>query len=83
MQAPGDHPPHAGNVVSAHVLTVSYLGSRYEYDLKVGDHVVQVVSDRGGLAGTVQFTVPPEAALVYTDADVLSDDAQALLTVSP
>jgi iron(III) transport system ATP-binding protein len=70
------------NVISAEVLTTSYLGSRFEYDLKVGDHVVQVVNDRGGLAGPVNLTVDPDACLIYTQADVLSEDAQALLTVS-
>ena len=34
------------NTLDTEVLTVSYLGSRYEYDVKLGDHVVQVVSDR-------------------------------------
>ena len=71
------------NVISAEVLTTSYLGSRFEYDLKVGDHVVQVVNDRGGLAGAVNLTVDPDACLIYPQADVLSEDAQALLTVTP
>ncbi|MBM6402147.1 ABC transporter ATP-binding protein [Phycicoccus sonneratiae] len=71
------------NVISAEVLTTSYLGSRFEYDLKVGDHVVQVVNDRGGLAGAVNLTVDPDACLIFPQADVLSEDAQALLTVAP
>ncbi|WP_217576778.1 TOBE domain-containing protein, partial [Streptomyces sp. GbtcB7] len=70
------------NVIGAEVLTTSYLGSRFEYDLKVGDLVVQVVSDRGGLTGAVSLAVEPEACLVYTDTVELSEDAQALLTVT-
>ncbi|WP_076258558.1 ABC transporter ATP-binding protein [Intrasporangium flavum] len=79
--APGAEAPAGANTVSAEVLTVSYLGSRYEYDLGVGDQIVQVVSDRGGLTGRVQLAIAPDDARVYADADVLSDDAQALLTV--
>jgi iron(III) transport system ATP-binding protein len=71
------------NKLVADVLTVSYLGSRYEYDLKLGDHVVQVVCDRGGLTGTVRLAVEPDACLLFREADVLSDEAQELLTVAP
>jgi iron(III) transport system ATP-binding protein len=78
-----EHPAAAGvNTLGAEVLTVSYLGSRYEYDLKLGDHVVQVVCDRGGLTGPVQLAVDPDACLLFHDADVLSDEAQELLTVA-
>ena len=61
---------------------MSYLGSRYEYDVKLGDHVVQVVCDRGGLTGPVRLSVEPDACLLYREADVLSDEAQELLTVA-
>ncbi|WP_416981007.1 ABC transporter ATP-binding protein [Streptomyces sp. T028] len=77
-----DQAPPGVNVIGAEVLTTSYLGSRFEYDLKVGDQVVQVVSDRGGLTGQVSLAVDPAACLVYTDTAVLSEDAQALLTVA-
>jgi iron(III) transport system ATP-binding protein len=70
------------NTLDTEVLTVSYLGSRYEYDVKLGDHVVQVVCDRGGLTGSVRLGVEPDACLLYREADVLSDDAQELLTVA-
>jgi iron(III) transport system ATP-binding protein len=70
------------NTLDTEVLTVSYLGSRYEYDVKLGDHVVQVVCDRGGLTGSVRLSVEPDACLLYREADVLSDDAQELLTVA-
>ncbi|MET9685426.1 ABC transporter ATP-binding protein [Streptomyces coeruleorubidus] len=81
LASPDQAAPGA-NVISAEVLTTSYLGSRFEYDLKVGDLVVQVVSDRGGLTGPVSLAVDPAACLVYTDTVVLSEDAQALLTVT-
>jgi iron(III) transport system ATP-binding protein len=81
LAADGKAAPGA-NVISAEVLTTSYLGSRFEYDLKVGDLVVQVVSDHGGLTGPVSLAVEPDACLVYTDTVELSEDAQALLTVT-
>ncbi|MFF0156889.1 ABC transporter ATP-binding protein [Streptomyces sp. NPDC005263] len=80
--ATADQAAPGANVISAEVLTTSYLGSRFEYDLKVGDLVVQVVSDRGGLTGAIGLAVEPEACLVYTDTVALSEDAQALLTVT-
>ena len=70
------------NRLVADVLTVSYLGSRYEYDLKLGDYVVQVVCDRGGLTGPVRLAIEPDACLLFPEADALSDEAQVLLTVS-
>ncbi|MFJ8716157.1 ABC transporter ATP-binding protein [Streptomyces violaceus] len=81
LAAPDQAAPGA-NVIGAEVLTTSYLGSRFEYDLKVGDQVVQVVSDRSGLTGPVSLAVDPAVCLVYTDTVVLSEDAQALLTVT-
>jgi iron(III) transport system ATP-binding protein len=78
-----DSPVSSGNTLDTEVLTVSYLGSRYEYDVKLGDHVVQVVCDRGGLSGPVRLSVEPDACLVYREADVLSAEAQELLTVAP
>jgi iron(III) transport system ATP-binding protein len=78
-----DSPVSSGNTLDTEVLTVSYLGSRYEYDVKLGDHVVQVACDRGGLTGPVRLSVEPDACHVYREADVLSDEAQELLTVAP
>jgi iron(III) transport system ATP-binding protein len=81
--APDDGQTRSGvNRLVADVLTVSYLGSRYEYDLKLGDHVVQVVCDRGGLTGQVRLAVEPDACLLFREADVLSAEAQELLTVA-
>ncbi|MGH3638226.1 MAG: ABC transporter ATP-binding protein [Mycobacterium sp.] len=80
---PGQSVATEANTLNTEVLTVSYLGSRYEYDVKLGDHVVQVVSDRSGLTGPVQLAVDPDACLLFHEADVLSAEAQELLTVSP
>jgi iron(III) transport system ATP-binding protein len=74
--------PPGVNTLDTEVLTVSYLGSRFEYDVKLGDKVVQVVCDRGGLTGPVRLSVEPDACLLYREADVLSDEAQELLTVA-
>ena len=73
----------AVNTLNTEVLTVSYLGSRFEYDVKLGDHVVQVASDRGGLTGPVELSVEPDKCLLFHEADVLSTEAQELLTVAP
>lgn len=81
---PSDAPVAPGlNTLDTEVLTVSYLGSRFEYDVRLGDHVVQVVCDRGGLTGPMRLSVEPSACLLYREADVSSDDAQELLTVTP
>jgi iron(III) transport system ATP-binding protein len=69
------------NRLNTEVLTVSYLGSRFEYDVKLGDHVVQVASDHGGLNGPVELSVEPDKCLLFHEADVLSTEAQELLTV--
>jgi iron(III) transport system ATP-binding protein len=80
---PGQPAATEANTLNTEVLTVSYLGSRYEYDVKLGDQVVQIVSDRGGLTGPVQLAVDPDACLLFHEADVLSAEAQELLTVAP
>ena len=56
--------PAGSSTVNADVLTSSYVGSRYEYDLRLGDHVVQVESKRRGLDGTVgsSSTRPPRCS---------------------
>jgi iron(III) transport system ATP-binding protein len=68
--------------VNADVLTSSYVGSRFEYDLRLGDHVVQVESKRRGLDGTVRLVLDPAAALLYPSAEVPSAEAEELLTVA-
>ncbi|SEH03988.1 iron(III) transport system ATP-binding protein [Nonomuraea solani] len=70
------------NVLTAQVLTSSYVGSRHEYDLRLGDHVIQVESNRPGLTGEVTLVVEPEACRLYPSTDALPEDVAALTTVS-
>ncbi|GAB3041364.1 ABC transporter ATP-binding protein [Parafrigoribacterium mesophilum] len=72
-----------GNVLDTQVLTRAYVGSRYEYGLKLGNIVVQVVSGNGGLDGDVRLVFNPEDALVYPGATIPSQEAQELMTVAP
>jgi iron(III) transport system ATP-binding protein len=74
-------PPAGASTVNADVLTVSYVGSRFEYDLRLGDHIVQVESKRRGLDGSVRLVLDPAAALLYPSVEVPSAEAEELLTV--
>jgi iron(III) transport system ATP-binding protein len=76
-----DRPAPAVNSLATSVLTSSYVGSRYEYDLKLGHHVVQVESSRPGLAGAVTLAFEPADALLYPEAVVPSEEIEELLTV--
>jgi iron(III) transport system ATP-binding protein len=78
---PADRPADTVNALETTVLTSSYVGSRYEYDLKLGHHVVQVLGDHGGLTGAVTLAFEPSAALLYPEAVVPSQEAEELLTV--
>ncbi|WP_155059240.1 ABC transporter ATP-binding protein [Streptomyces blattellae] len=71
------------NHLKAHVLTSSYVGSRYEYDVRLGDQVVQVLSGQGGLSGEVSLVFEPAQALLYADEVELPEEQRDLLTVSP
>ncbi|MFU8872749.1 ABC transporter ATP-binding protein [Micromonospora sp. SL4-19] len=69
------------NSLTTEVLASSYVGSRYEYDLKLGDQVVQVSTSRPGLTGAVCLTFPPDQALLYPKAVVPSEEVADLLTI--
>ncbi|MCX7522014.1 ABC transporter ATP-binding protein [Microbacterium sp. STN6] len=69
------------NVLNTEVLTCSYVGSRYEYNLRLGRNVVQVVTQDSGLAGAVRLVFEPGDALLYPGAAVPSEEAQELMTV--
>ena len=64
--------PAGANVLETTVLTRSYVGSRYEYGLKLGSNVVQVISPNGKLDGDVRLVFEPEDALLYAGANVPS-----------
>lgn len=70
------------NVLDTSVLTRSYVGSRYEYGLKLGTNVVQVISPTGNLDGDVRLVFEPEDALLYAGSSVPSAEAQELMTVA-
>jgi iron(III) transport system ATP-binding protein len=70
------------NRLNTTVLTSSYVGSRYEYDVRLGNQVVQVESQRPGLTGDVQLVFEPESALLYAQKVELSQEERDLLTVN-
>ncbi|MET7329798.1 ABC transporter ATP-binding protein [Nonomuraea sp. NPDC005650] len=76
---PGETGETGENVLTAEVLTSSYVGSRHEYDLRLGDHVIQAETNRSGLSGEVTLVVEPAACLLYPTTGVLSEDAEALV----
>ncbi|MGW6501854.1 ABC transporter ATP-binding protein [Nonomuraea angiospora] len=76
---PGRSAPADVNVLTAEVLTSSYVGSRYEYDLRLGDHVIQAETARPGLSGEVTLVVEPAACLLYPTTDALPEDVEALV----
>ncbi len=65
------------------MLTCSYVGSRYEYDVRLGNQVVQVLEPRSGLAGEAVLVFEPAQALLYPEKVELSDEERDLLTVYP
>jgi len=69
------------NRLDTEVLTSSYIGSRYEYDVRLGNQVVQVESHRPGLSGQVQLVFEPANALLYAEKVELSDEERDLLIV--
>lgn len=77
-----DIPASGVNVLDTDVLTRAYVGSRYEYALRLGKNVVQVVTQDGTLFGKVRLVFGPEDALVYPDITIPSAEAQELLTVA-
>jgi iron(III) transport system ATP-binding protein len=79
---PKDATATGANVLDTVVLTRAYVGNRYEYGLKLGNIVVQVVSPNGGLDGEVRLVFNPEDALVYPGATIPSQEAQELMTVA-
>ncbi|MFE7224327.1 ABC transporter ATP-binding protein [Nocardioides sp. NPDC057577] len=70
------------NRLDTEVLTSSYVGSHYEYDVRLGNQVVQVESQRPGLTGRVQLVFEAGSALLYAEKVALSQEERDLLTVS-
>ena len=53
------------NVLSARLVQRSYVGARFEYQLRVGEAVVRAESAVPFETGELSLTVPPEACLLY------------------
>jgi iron(III) transport system ATP-binding protein len=68
--------------LNADIITTSYVGSRYEYDLKYGSKTLLVDSTTGGLTGAVRLVVPAEAVRLYPRANVVSKDVAELMAVT-
>ncbi|HWI30035.1 MAG TPA: ABC transporter ATP-binding protein [Microbacterium sp.] len=68
--------------LSAEVLATSYVGSRYEYDLKFGNHTLLTDYHRGDLSGRVRVLIPEDAIRIYPKTDVLDADLEELIAVT-
>jgi iron(III) transport system ATP-binding protein len=82
LAAEGEQMPQDAIVLKVDILTVSYVGSRYEYDLKYGTKTILVDSTRRGLSGAVNLVIPADAARIYPHADVVSADAEEFMAVT-
>lgn len=69
------------NILDTEVVTRAYVGSRYEYGLRLGTTIVQAITLDGSLFGKVRLVFDPEDALVYPDISIPSAEAQELMTV--
>lgn len=74
----------SGNVgLPVEILTTSYVGSRYEYELRYGARTLAVDSKNNALHGDLMLMVPIEALRLYPRANVVSADAAELMAVIP
>jgi len=74
--------PAGSIILDVDVLTTSYVGSRYEYDLKYGDRIIIAESSTGTVSGAAKLVIPAEAPRLYPRADVVSADAAELMAVT-
>ncbi|MGW5148736.1 ABC transporter ATP-binding protein [Rhodococcus koreensis] len=70
-----------GSALSGTVLETAYVGSRFEYQVQVGDVVVQAQHHHGRFAGKVTLALPEDGCLIYPEAAPVSDEAKQLMTV--
>ncbi|MFG3343412.1 ABC transporter ATP-binding protein [Glycomyces sp. NPDC048151] len=74
---------HAGmNALRAEVLTSSYVGSRYEYHMRLGEHVVRVDSASSRIEGDAALVFGPEDARLFAEAAVPAAAEDALLALA-
>ncbi|MGV9869513.1 ABC transporter ATP-binding protein [Rhodococcus koreensis] len=69
------------SALSGTVLETAYVGSRFEYQVQVGDVVVQAQHHHGRFAGKVTLALPEDGCLIYPEAAPVSDEAKQLMTV--
>jgi iron(III) transport system ATP-binding protein len=74
--------PAGAIILDVEVLTTSYVGSRYEYDLKYGNRTIIAESSAGAVTGAAKLVVPAEATRLYPRADVVSQDVAELMAVT-
>jgi len=82
LAADAEEAPKDAIVLDVDIIAVSYVGSRYEYDLKYGTKTILVDSSRRGLSGSVNLVIPADAARIYPHADVVSADAEEFMAVT-
>ncbi|RSN69780.1 MULTISPECIES: ABC transporter ATP-binding protein [Actinomadura] len=70
------------NVLRGEVVTASYVGSRHEYEVRIGDRLVQVSTGRPGLTGELALAAAPDVCLLYPADDAVPADVEALTTTS-
>jgi len=70
------------NALTASVITVAYVGARYEYQLALGSMVVDAESPEGGFDGSVRLAVDPGACWLYRGAADLPPDIADLVQVA-
>nr|WP_274636931.1 ABC transporter ATP-binding protein [Microbacterium bovistercoris] len=70
------------NVLDTEVVTKAYVGSRYEYMLRLGDIAVQVVAPDGSLDGAVRLVFAPGDAHVFPGASGPSTEVLDLMKVA-
>ncbi|WEG08013.1 ABC transporter ATP-binding protein [Microbacterium horticulturae] len=70
------------NVLETEVVTTAYVGSRYEYILRLGDVAVQVVSPDGSLTGAVRLVFGPDDAHVFPGESGPGTEALDLMKVT-
>jgi len=82
LTASGEVPPEDAIILPVEILTTSYVGSRYEYDLKYGAKTLIVDSQKGALTGQANLVIPADAIRLYPRTDVISEELEELMAVT-
>ncbi|UKA53827.1 ABC transporter ATP-binding protein [Arthrobacter sp. FW305-BF8] len=78
----GDSIPSGHVGLPVEILTTSYVGSRYEYELRYGTRTLAVDSKSNVFRGDLILVVPVEALRLYPRANVVSADAAEMMAVT-